>query len=416
MQSEDEFLDHLRDALTHLHDPDRLRRSPLASVLGVTGRTDVYAALQRALTQAIEALEPAPDTPPQARAWRIYDLLTCRYVQQLSGPVVADQLGISLRHLRREQHAALEALAYHLKDEFGLTMAESDSRRSGTAVGPGDGPSVSDELAWLENAAVDEPTDVAEALESAIQLAQPLARQQGVRVRSAATARLPGVAAHPVALRQILLGVLSLAIGRAGRGHVSVVLREERWNVRVEVSADGEGLDGPLSDDERATLDMSYRLIDLCRGALTVSSDGREVTLSLPSYEQLPVMVIDDNADTLKLLKHFVSGTRYRMIGAQNPDEAVALAENLQPEVIVLDVMMPQMDGWQVLGLLKQHPKTGHIPVVVCTVLAQEALAASLGASGFVRKPVTQEAFLSALDRQVARTAPESEPAPGCSG
>ncbi|NLE44220.1 MAG: hypothetical protein GX620_05830, partial [Chloroflexi bacterium] len=51
-----------------------------------------------------------------------------------------------------------------------------------------------------------------------------------------------------------------------------------------------------------------------------------------------------------------------------------------------------------------------------CTVLAQEALAASLGASGFVRKPVTQEAFLSALDRQVARTAPESEPAPGCSG
>ena len=64
--------------------------------------------------------------------------------------------------------------------------------------------------------------------------------------------------------------------------------------------------------------------------------------------------------------------------------------------------MMPQVDGWRVLGRLRQHPLTGHIPVVVCTILSQEALALSLGASAFIRKPITRRAFLAALDDQVA--------------
>jgi CheY-like chemotaxis protein len=52
-----------------------------------------------------------------------------------------------------------------------------------------------------------------------------------------------------------------------------------------------------------------------------------------------------------------------------------------------------------VLGCLRQNPTTAHIPVVVCTVLADARLALSLGAAAFVRKPITQEAFLSALDQ-----------------
>jgi CheY-like chemotaxis protein len=84
------------------------------------------------------------------------------------------------------------------------------------------------------------------------------------------------------------------------------------------------------------------------------------------------------------------------------------LAEELFPKVIVLDVMMPQIDGWELLASLRQHPNTSHIPVVVCTILPQEDMALSLGASGFVRKPVTRHIFLAALDRQVAPTEPQS--------
>ncbi|NIV31704.1 MAG: response regulator, partial [Anaerolineae bacterium] len=81
--------------------------------------------------------------------------------------------------------------------------------------------------------------------------------------------------------------------------------------------------------------------------------------------------------------------------------------EEFSPQVILLDVMMPQIDGWEILGRLRQHPLTSHIPTVVCTILAQEELALSLGASAFVRKPVTRQVFLAALDRQIARMQPE---------
>lgn len=74
------------------------------------------------------------------------------------------------------------------------------------------------------------------------------------------------------------------------------------------------------------------------------------------------------------------------------------MAQESPPRIIVLDVMMPEIDGWEVLGRLRQHPLTSHIPIIICTILAEEELALSLGASGFLRKPVSREAFLGALD------------------
>ena len=59
---------------------------------------------------------------------------------------------------------------------------------------------------------------------------------------------------------------------------------------------------------------------------------------------------------------------------------------------------MPQTDGWRVLSQLRQHPVTADTPVIVCTILAQQALALSLGANAFLRKPITRQDFLAALD------------------
>jgi CheY-like chemotaxis protein len=147
---------------------------------------------------------------------------------------------------------------------------------------------------------------------------------------------------------------------------------------------------------------MAHRLAELSRATLThvFDDDAFSATLTLPQLEQWPVLVIDDNADTLQLMERYASGTRYRLVGTRDPEEALALAEQIGPQVIVLDVMMPQIDGWRVLSQLRQHPQTSAIPVVVCTILSQEALALSLGASTFIRKPVTRQALLEALDRQ----------------
>jgi len=120
----------------------------------------------------------------------------------------------------------------------------------------------------------------------------------------------------------------------------------------------------------------------------------------LPTLEQLPVLVIDDNADALRLMQRYAAGTRYRVLGAQDWRGALDIARETSPQIIVLDVMMPDIDGWDLIGRLQHHPLTSNVPIIVCSVLAQEELALSLGARDYLRKPITPERFVSALDRQ----------------
>ena len=413
MLARTEFLGHLREALNHLHDPDCLIRSPLAALFGVANRYDTYSALQAILIDAIAALEPGDDVPPDSRAWRIYDLLSCRYVQELSVPQVANQLGVSVRHLRREQRAALELLAYCLWEQSAPEGLLDVDQASATASSRSDhpAPTVTDELAWLREAHLEGPTDVAQALHAALSLVKPLAGQYGVRLELTLEGPLPGLAVHPVALSQILVDLLGVAIHRASRDHVSVSARPLRWEVGVDVHCRAASPHAAATlDEDLAGLRMAQRLVELCGCRLSLSADDEPFAarVALPAFEQLPVLVIDDNADSLKLLRHYTLGSRYRLVGTRDPEQVIDLARTITPQIVVLDVMMPQVDGWRVLGRLRQHPLTSHLPIIVCTILAQEDLARSLGASDFIRKPVTQQALLAALDRQVAMMASES--------
>jgi CheY-like chemotaxis protein len=281
------------------------------------------------------------------------------------------------------------------------------------------GPTVNDELAWLKGSPAEESIDLGQALPIVLSLVRPLATRHGVYLDITIADSLPKLAAHPVALRQALLNLLSTAIPRASGGRVCISAQLLSWEVEIQVFVDAQShreesrssseLRGPapepILDDDRVRLDMTRQLTSLCGGRLTLSSEEGTfaATLTLPVLERFPVLVIDDNADTLQLLQRYASGTRYRLVGVRDPEQALSLAEQLAPQIIVLDVMMPQVDGWEVLGWLQQHPLTGHIPIVVCTILAQEELALSLGASVFVRKPVSRQTFLAALDHQVAQ-------------
>jgi CheY-like chemotaxis protein len=413
MMTEEQFLHHLRYALNHLYDPHYLHDSPLADLLGVTDRANAPAGLRRILTEAIEALKPAGSPPSQARAWRIYELLFYRYVQQFNQQEVADQLGLSVRHLRREQQIALEELACRLQEQFGLTDKFDAAEKKETA--PATEPvevavadaGVSDDLAWLKDGA-EGASDLGQALPTVLDLVRPLAARHAVALDIIMADSLPNLAVHPVALRQALLNLLSTAIPKAEGGRVRISAQPSGWEVEIQVVCAVPGPHPvPILDDDRLRLDMTQQLTSLSGGRVTLSSDEGvfAATLSLPVLERFPVLVIDDNADVLQLLQRYASGTRYQVFGARDPEQATSLAEQLLPQIIVLDVMMPKVDGWEVLGRLQHHPLTSHIPIVVCTILAQEELALSLGASAFLRKPVSRQAFLESLDQQVSRLA-----------
>ena len=148
---------------------------------------------------------------------------------------------------------------------------------------------------------------------------------------------------------------------------------------------------------------MARRLVNVYGGKLTLSSSEAPFAawLILPALERLLVLAIENNEDALQLLKRYTSGTRYRLVGTRDPEEALSLVEKTSPGIIVLDVMMPEVDGWDLLGRLRQHPFTAQVPIVVCTIRAQAEVALSLGASDLLWKPVSQQTFLGALDRQI---------------
>jgi CheY-like chemotaxis protein len=408
MATRDRFLGPLRFALKHLYDSAALKKSPLLEALGLADSLDPASELRGTLTRSIRSLQPAADMPADTEAWRVYEILLYRHVQRCSQLEVAEQLGMSVRHLRREERKALEVLADQLARRLdGGARGDEEAPGGGGAAQAREQPSAIDaELAWLDQSPPDEPVDLHRVLPAVLELVQPLATQHGASLAVSAPQDEILLAVHPVALRQIMLSLLSVAIRQASGKGVTVSVRPLDWEVEVQVHGQKCALGSqPLPESTEgiaSSLHMARHLVEACGGTLTVRSDSGSfvANATLPAVEQLPVLLIDDNADTLQLLQRYASGTRYRIFPARNLVQALALAGEVSPRIIVLDVMMPDLDGWELLGRLRQHPLTGHAPVVVCTILAEEDLALSLGASGFVRKPVSREAFLGALDRQ----------------
>jgi CheY-like chemotaxis protein len=153
-------------------------------------------------------------------------------------------------------------------------------------------------------------------------------------------------------------------------------------------------------------IQMSKRLVEMAGGRLDIATGGIQgrsysASIALPVSHRATVLVIDDNTDTRRLFKRYLSHTDYSFAGTGDPREALMLAQTLSPDVIVLDVMIPGTDGWKLLAHLRQHPKTHDIPTVVCTILSEREAALTLGASEFIRKPVSRATFLKMLERQL---------------
>ena len=111
------------------------------------------------------------------------------------------------------------------------------------------------------------------------------------------------------------------------------------------------------------------------------------------------VLVIDDDPATRDLLSRFLTKEGFSVRTAEDGRSGLLMAESLKPRVILLDVTMPRMDGWSVLRSLKENPQLAAIPVVMCTIIDEQNLGFSLGASDYVLKPVNWEHLREVLAR-----------------
>ena len=111
----------------------------------------------------------------------------------------------------------------------------------------------------------------------------------------------------------------------------------------------------------------------------------------------ISVLVVDDNEDVLELFRRYLQAHHYQIMPTQSSTEALQLALECHPYAVILDLMLPERDGWDVLQTLVNQPNTQHIPIVICTVLGAKSLAFALGATAFLEKPVTEHKLVETL-------------------
>ncbi|MCV6639205.1 response regulator [Candidatus Albibeggiatoa sp. nov. NOAA] len=124
-----------------------------------------------------------------------------------------------------------------------------------------------------------------------------------------------------------------------------------------------------------------------------------EHTLPVVQDEQATILVIDDDEHVRDLLSKHIQHSGYHVVTAANGEDGLQLAHQLKPQLITLDVMMPQMDGWVVLSELKSHPQVQHIPVVMLSMVENHELGYSLGAAEYLLKPVDQHQIAQVLNK-----------------
>lgn len=381
------FRKHVKDALEHLDDAAHLQTHPLLAYLRETTADGQLTRAQRLrawLKNAIEQLKPTSDLPSHAPEWRGYLALRYRYVQRMNPMNIESELGISERQFYRELNKGLDALAALLWES--LQAAHGVAGCSETQV-------LENELSQWN--LTRQPCSLHTLLADTLATLAPLIENHHVQVANEVDANLPHVFVDATLTRQALLNTLRLAIQHA-RPRVKIRAQVEEKCLQVVIQVQEARLNGVGEDWHNAQL-----LFNAQGGTLEVNTAG-QIVIRLPRVMPTRVLVVDDNPAIQQLFERYLAPQQYEVIHARSGSEALRLAEEAQPHIITLDVMMPTVDGWQVLRALQQNSATAHIPIVVCSVLNEPEIALSLGARAYLKKPIDRLTLVETLTQVLA--------------
>ena len=118
------------------------------------------------------------------------------------------------------------------------------------------------------------------------------------------------------------------------------------------------------------------------------------------------VLVVDDDPNARELLRRHLQRGGYAVRMAANGEEAMQLARTLQPDVVTLDALMPQMDGWAVLSAMKEDAVLAEIPVIMVTIVDNQSIGFSLGAADYLIKPIDRDRLVRAVEKCCPSGAP----------
>lgn len=373
----------VRRALRQLYDPVYLQRSPLVALLADRPVPPGQEArmLRQILVEAIEQLAPPENMPLRSERRRAYEALKGRYVEGLSVEDLARRLSLSERQVRRDLRLALEALTEIIKGwlEQAGAFHEEPPIREAIAALPGD-----------------QAVNLCEEVRNVQALLANLAHQMQVAWLDDKLPESLVVRANRVILRQVLVSLFTRIMGICSKGTISVHAFEEGTeHIVLELAV----ISTSGSNKGFETTSIYPELLQALGAALEThqQNDRLVYRLLLLKFPSLTLLLVDDNPSLHRLFRRYLTGLPYTLLSAYTAAEGYELARQQKPQLVLLDIMMPQRDGWEMLRLLQQDEDTRSIPVVICSVLAEETLARSLSVAAYLRKPVSQSRLLETL-------------------
>ena len=295
-----------------------------------------------------------------------------------------------------------------------------------------------------------EQVDLGSLAKDVATLIEPLAQKNGNALKLDVPADIGVMYTDLTKLKQSLVNLLSNASKFTQNGTVTLAMRREMLadNARFIFRVIDTGIG--MSEEQKGRLFQAFTQADasttrnyggtglgltiskhfctMLGGSIDVASEpgkGSEFTITLPDAEpeavqqpsaapklvprgiphgeELTVLVVDDDEFVHHLLENTLEREGYRLLHAYDGEQAIELARSAAPDVITLDVMMPRVDGWSVLGQLKSAPETARIPVIMISILDERTLGYSLGASEFMTKPVDRSRLVALVQQFAGR-------------
>lgn len=412
-----DFVRLVRGALTHLYDPAYLQNHPLIGRLGLDTNLDKLTRaqeLRRILIECIEYIQPQQRSGRQSEeAIRAYTILTYRYIDGLSMEEIGEELDLSQRSLYREHKKGLEAVASLLWDRTPLEGRYGNSSDSTGQATQNRLDALQAELNHIQPAVRTDTLDIEPVLQEVLEILNPLMQQTGRHVTLSPSDIWPLVVTNRIMLRQVFLVLLSNILYSSKKDLV-ITGRAEQSGAIIEITEAAETPDKklsattPVDTPAHTNLAVVQTLVENLGGRLEIfRNDGWHIRLILPGPTKgATVLMVEDNEGVVALFRRYLGGHKVSIVDVNSGEQAIQQAIALQPRVITLDLMMPNEDGWEILQRLKKNPATKHIPVVICSVLNEPQLAAAMGASGYITKPVQRIEILEALQHYLGPLLP----------
>lgn len=389
MISKEDFEDLVKDTLANLYDFAALETHPLlfSVIQPPAGSSRSKADYVRQLfLDTIQQLRPLRgemlmDSPE----WRPYLILEKRYVEGMPLKDLAAWLAISDRQMRRDHHRALQALTNLLWNaHFASTAAPEPAEPAEPAP-----------VFEIHK----EQLNLVDTIRSVLNMMRGRMDEAGLTLQTQFDHPTLQAFTDRVVLRQLLVRLLNHTLHLQPEELIQVLAYPQEGEALIEINAPQTSLTA-LPDAQTSLNEMIYWAEQIgCRIEMQAQDHGARCLLWLPRPREKVILVIDDQPPTISLFRRYLSQSDFKIEGITSAAEALPAAARLKPVLITLDVMMPHVDGWEVLQMLKLDAHTSAIPVLICSAWEAPELARSLGAADFLKKPITQKQLLDAIER-----------------